>query len=118
MHIQLMMDRMQFRRLNKVSQPPRRFDVGMIEQFARSGEKIEPECAFERTPEQRIEDQSRKRTVGKNFDRVFIERGHCFNSARRMVNLMKDHPKALSMTDAMPPVEKECANDPTDKALD
>ena len=49
MHVELVMDRMQFGRLDKVSDPTRRLDIGMIKQLARCSEKIEPERAFERS---------------------------------------------------------------------
>ena len=47
MHVELMMDRMQLRRLDKVSNPSRRPDIGMVEEFSRGREEIEPERAFE-----------------------------------------------------------------------
>jgi hypothetical protein len=94
-----------------------RLDVRVIEQLARSSEKIEPERAFERTPEQRVHDDGCKRAIGQDLHRVFVEGGHRFDACRRMVHLVKDNPEARKIAHAMPPIENECADQPADESL-
>src|SRR5512140_3697167 len=108
---------MQFGRLDEVSYPTRRLDIGMIKQLTRCGEKIEPERAFERAAEQRIQNNSRQCAVRQDFDRMLVERGDRFDARRRMVHLVKDQPETLGVANAMPPVKKERADEPANEPL-
>jgi GrpB-like predicted nucleotidyltransferase (UPF0157 family) len=64
-----------------------------------------------------VHDDGGKRAVRQDFHRMLIEGGQSLDACRRMVDLVEDNPEARKMADAMPPVEKKCADQPADESL-
>src|SRR5262245_17990041 len=89
----------------------------MVEELSCGREEIEPERAFKRTSEQQVEDHRSECAVGQYFDGMLVKCSYRLNSRGRMVDLMEHHPEATDMTQAVPPVEQECAYKPADKSL-
>src|SRR5882672_12442660 len=56
MDVELMMYRMQFGRLNQVSEPMRCSHIGVIKIFSSASEEVVPERPHQRTTEQRVQD--------------------------------------------------------------
>jgi hypothetical protein len=99
-------------------QPARRLEIGVVKKLAGRGEYVEPHCALQRAAQQRIKHGGGERAVGENFDGMLVERGDRLDPGRRMVYLVKQHPPSVHVTDPVPPVEEECADQPADKTLD
>ena len=59
--VDLVMNRVQLRRLDEVLEPARRLEVGVIEVLAGRGEEVVPERSLQRDAEQRVEDQRAQR---------------------------------------------------------
>jgi len=117
-YVELVVHRVQLGRLDEILQPARRLEVGVIEELAGRCEEVEPQRAFERAPEHEIQNGGRKRRVRQDLDRVLVERRDGLDPRRRVMHLMEDFPEALLVANAMPPVEKERADEPADEAFD
>lgn len=112
-HVVLVMNGMQFGGLNEESKPLGRPDVGMVEVFARGAEEVVPESPHHRTPQQRIQHQRTEHGVAQYLNGVLVERRQYFNARRRVMDLVKNQPESFRVPQPMPPVEEECADEPT-----
>jgi len=93
MNIELMVDRMVFRSLDEISEPVWRAKIGMVKVFAHCSENVEPLTSLNRPTEQRKHDGACDHRVGRNLDRVLVERCQHLYSCRTVVNLVAHPPE-------------------------
>ena len=97
MNIELMVDRVKLWRLNEVSQPAGRFDVGVIEILASGREKVVPEAGQQRHPENWEKNYRRQERIHQYFNRVLVKGSEDLNSRRGMMDLVKNDPPPVFM---------------------
>lgn len=90
----------------------------MIEVFASSSKEVVPECAHHRAAKKGVEDEGAQQGVAKYFDRMLVEGCKRFDTGWRVMDLMEREPPSFLVSNDMPPIKKECADEPADEAFD
>jgi hypothetical protein len=49
---------------------------------------------------------------------MLVKRGYSLDPRRRVMDLVEDVPEPIKMPNAVPPIEEEGADEPSDEALD
>src|SRR5882672_6602697 len=92
--------------------------IGVIKIFPSASEKVVPEKSHQRTTEQRIQNDCAENGIAQDLNRVLVEGRHELDTRRRMMNLVKDEPPSFYVSESVPPIKEERADEPTDEAFE
>ena len=112
------MNTVHFRPNDEVTEPPRRFDVGVFPQFEYSHPEGGPGRGVRTVAEQQVRDPADDQRVGEEIRRMRVERGRHFEPVGAVMDLVEQRPQAVVlMAETVPPVHEESHAEITEEAL-
>lgn len=104
--------------LQEIANPARSANVAVVEILAKGGKNIEPDSAFDRRTEHKVEQGASDQGIGRNLQWMLVKGSEDFDSARTVMNLVTDSPEKIGLVACpMPPVEDECPDEPTEQTF-
>ena len=112
-----MMDGMVFWSLDEQAKPLWRSYVGVIEILTHRSEEGGPSSGHGGSTKHTVDEEPSQDRVGSNFDGMLVERCNQFDSGWAVMDLVEDQPETVRVSDSVPPVKDERANEPVESAF-